>query len=163
VAKNNICFSIIFLNNFVFKKLEKMKKEGCALCEIEEKEKELIVLEDAYTLATMIIEPLIEGHILILPKRHVKEFEELTKEEAYSLVQTLAKVNRMLQKAYKVPATFSYCKHGKAKTQEHLHVHILPGFVPIRSLISSHFGTERKKRKPIEELKKIAEKLRNYL
>jgi diadenosine tetraphosphate (Ap4A) HIT family hydrolase len=139
-----------------------MKKKNCPLCKIEEEEKELIVLEDAYTLATMIIEPLIEGHILILPKRHVKEFEELTKEEAYSLVQTIAKVNQMLQKAYKVPAAFSYFKHGKAKTQEHLHVHILPGFVPIRTLISSHFGTERKKRKPIEELKKVAERIRKF-
>lgn len=132
----------------------------CPLCKIKEKEKELIIYEDEHSLAVTIIEPLIEGHILVLPKRHVKELEELSEEEMVSFIKSVTKVVHMLKKTYDTPAAFSYMKHGKAKSQEHLHIHILPGFVPIRTLISSHFRTKPRERKSFEELRKVAEKIK---
>lgn len=134
----------------------------CDFCEVEKLEKELIVSSNKSCLALMCLEPLKEGHLLIIPKRHVKEIDELTKEEAYDLIELIARTDRMLQKTYDVETNLSYIKHGIAKSKEHFHVHLIPGFVPIRQALTAYkFSVKERDKKSLEELVIIANKIKS--
>jgi diadenosine tetraphosphate (Ap4A) HIT family hydrolase len=133
----------------------------CEFCEIEKIEKELVIGKTDKSIAFMCIEPLREGHLLVIPKRHVKELEELTKNELYDLIQLVIKVDKMLQKTYNVTSSFTYMKQGTAKSKEHLHMHVIPGFVPIREALAKYgYSAKSHDRKTIEELSKIADKIK---
>jgi len=53
---------------------------NCVFCEIN-KEKTRIIEEKEYTLVILSNPRLTEGHLLIIPKRHVEKISELNKEE----------------------------------------------------------------------------------
>lgn len=133
----------------------------CSFCRIKDIEKELVVAESRKSIAFMCIEPLCEGHLLVIPKRHVKEMEELRRDELYDLVRLLVKADRMLGKTYNAKASFTFMKRGTAKSKEHLHIHLLPGFVPIREALKSHgFSSKARDRKSVGELAKVASKIK---
>ncbi len=135
---------------------------SCEFCEIESIMKEPIVAKSNHSIAFMCAEPLKKGHMLIIPKRHVKEPYDLSAEELYDLIQMLKKAGDMLEKTYGVTATLSYMKHGTAKTVEHLHIHLIPGFVPIREALADYkFSPKARDKKTVEELTKVANKIKS--
>ncbi len=69
-----------------------MPEEKCVFCDIiARKAPAHIVYEDDLSLGLLDINPLAEGHCLIIPKRHVPWWHDLTVEETESLFR-VAKV-----------------------------------------------------------------------
>jgi histidine triad (HIT) family protein len=94
--------------------------QGELPCEkIEETEDEICFLD---------ISPLTEGHTLVVPKREVARFEELSKQELLSLMLTIQRVAKAVCKAYGNSDYNIQLNNGPDAGQEvsHVHFHIIP-------------------------------------
>lgn len=84
--------------------------------------------EDDLVLALYSHKPIFPGHCLIIPKRHVERFEELTDSEMVKISQTIKKVH---EAAMKVFGTFAYILiqkngHEVGQSVPHVHFHYIP-------------------------------------
>jgi len=72
--------------------------------------------------------PVVEGHVLVVPRRAVARLEELEEKEVTDLFLLVQRVDGFLQKHYGVDSTTISIQNGAGagQTIPHLHVHILP-------------------------------------
>ena len=69
------------------------------------------------------------GHVLVLPRRHMKDLDELTQSEASDFTTTLRQASRALTLAYRPDGQNIGINLGRAAgagLPEHLHAHVLP-------------------------------------
>ncbi len=82
------------------------------------------VILNAYPYAT--------GHVMVMPKRHVRELEELTDEEAEDLWPTLRMTVEVVKRAYSPDGLNLGVNLGRAAgagIPGHLHVHVVPRWI----------------------------------
>lgn len=103
----------------------------CIFCKIIKKElPATIVYEDDDLLAFRDISPQAKTHILIIPKKHIANINEIEKSDLsiiskiYALVQKLTKEEGIDQSGYR---TVINCNEEGGQTVYHLHLHILGG------------------------------------
>ena len=135
----------------------------CIFCRIVRGELDAyIVYEDERTMAFLDVNPLAEGHVLVVPKRHLQAFEDMTEEDACALSRAVLKVDRAVMKALGVDSTTIGVNNGGAAGQvvPHLHVHIVPRrYGDGAGTIHSMF--ENRPRPDPERLREIAERIRS--
>jgi ATP adenylyltransferase len=108
----------------------KSDKSGeCVFCKCLAKCDEYILFEGKYTFVMMNRYPYISGHLMIIPNRHIGEYEDLSQEERKEIFNLLETSLRALKKAMN-PAGFNVGMNmGKAAgagVEEHIHVHVIP-------------------------------------
>ena len=86
------------------------------------------VYEDDKVLAIMDINPVVDGHVLVIPKRHVTDFTELD----HDLLSHIYEVAKMLSKSLmdklgSKALTFSI-NYGDSQMVKHFHLHLLPDY-----------------------------------
>ncbi|PIZ51216.1 hypothetical protein COY27_04285 [Candidatus Woesearchaeota archaeon CG_4_10_14_0_2_um_filter_33_13] len=130
--------------------------ENCSLCHSIKENKFRIFLENEHAIAMIIREPQIEGHSLILPKRHVEEIVELTPKEIKSL-QNLAEMAVKLIDEKLSKATLIVMNSPRQRSQKHIHYQLLPldRKYGIRDLIGKMYGVPLYTSKTEEELEKM--------
>ena len=102
--------------------------------------------------------PLKDGHLMVLPRRHVIEMAELSEIESKSMFEMMNVVYLKLEKRYLEGVVLF--KNGRGHlSQEHLHFHLLPSKVGLRKLVSSYEAVPFKERASEERLREI----RNYV
>jgi histidine triad (HIT) family protein len=86
------------------------------------------VFENQHVLALLDINPLAEGHTLLLPKRTVERLADLPAEDAAELAKALTVVERKVLAVTGAPACNVLLNDGRLAGQEvpHLHFHIIP-------------------------------------
>lgn len=97
----------------------------CIFCIIRE-----IVLENDLALAFYDKFPVNKGHLLIIPKRHVDQYFELTNEERFAIDDLLFKGKKLLDQTYK-PDGYNIginCGAAAGQTVFHVHVHLIPRY-----------------------------------
>ena len=75
--------------------------------------------------------PLTPGHTLIIPKRHIASFFELTVEEQVAIFELLTEMRERLRESSSVPDGFNIgINDGAAagQTVMHLHLHLIPRY-----------------------------------
>lgn len=103
----------------------------CPFCEIakHDDEKRIIkqndsafVIRDSY--------PISEGHTLIIPKRHIASFFEITNEERQALLDLLEHTQKEIEDEYHPDAYNIGINDGQAAGQTvfHLHIHLIPRY-----------------------------------
>ena len=100
----------------------------CVLCGVIQRE-ENIVWRGAQSVAVLNIYPYTSGHCMVLPLRHVGEFEDLTAEEAAELTGALRDAAIALKAAYKPDGLNLGANIGRvagAGVPGHFHWHALP-------------------------------------
>lgn len=102
------------------------KDPFCSMAKIEGQ----IIFESRHFYALYDIRPVVPGHCLILPKRHVLDMMELTKEEQRDFHRIAGKVIPVLLKEYS-KSEKSYDLTAQigpysGRTVRHLHFHVLP-------------------------------------
>jgi len=102
---------------------------NCPFCNIN-KEKTRILKENSKTLVILSNPRLVEGHILIIPKKHVEKLSELSAEERKELFDTLIefqeKVLKDIAKGCDIRQNYRpFQKQDKLKVN-HLHIHLQP-------------------------------------
>ncbi len=115
------------------------------------------VFENEHVLAFLDINPLAEGHTLLLPKRTVARLEDLTPEEAAELGRCLVIVARKVLAATGAAGYNVLENNGEIASQEvpHVHFHIIPR----RAGDGLGFRWKPQKRGR-EELEALAERMR---
>lgn len=89
------------------------------------------VYEDETILAFMDIQPVNEGHILIIPKKHVELIADLDDETSAKMFIVTNKINKALRRSdLKLEGINYFLADGEAAGQEvyHTHLHIYPRF-----------------------------------
>ena len=84
--------------------------------------------EDEHTFAFLDINPVSDGHTLIVPKVHVERLEDLPPEHADALFRALYRLLGPIQRAMGVPATSIGVNNGREAGQlvPHVHIHVIP-------------------------------------
>ncbi|KAJ7916142.1 diadenosine 5',5'''-P1,P4-tetraphosphate asymmetrical hydrolase [Mycena leptocephala] len=74
------------------------------------------------------LKPIVPGHVLVLPRRHVPRLADLSELELTSLMRAVQQVGSVIERAYGADALTVACQDGKAAGQSvpHVHFHLLP-------------------------------------
>lgn len=102
----------------------------CTFCRILNRELPAsLVREDEHTVSFLDIHPVAEGHTLVLPRRHVESFTDLSLEEVSALFSSGQRIARQLKTSLDncEGITLSVAD-GVSAGQEvpHVHLHLIP-------------------------------------
>ena len=106
-----------------------MNIEDFLFCKIVNKEiPSKIIFENSSNLAFLDIFPISKGHIIVIPKNHYKNIEEIPNNELMELFKTVKKIAILIHKRLKIDGYNILQNNFKAAGQEinHIHVHIIP-------------------------------------
>lgn len=103
-----------------------MKQKDCPFCDINRE----IILESDLCLAFYDQYPVNKGHTLVIPKRHVKDYFELSQEEVYDVWQMVGKVQEFLEIEYNPNGYNIGFNVGRdaGQTIDHVHIHVIPRY-----------------------------------
>ncbi|ONH69192.1 Bis(5'-adenosyl)-triphosphatase [Cyberlindnera fabianii] len=81
-----------------------------------------------YTYALVNLKPIVPGHVLIVPLRHVQRLKELTPEENVDYMSCIQQVHQFIEKVYKADSLNIAIQDGPEAGQSvpHLHTHVIP-------------------------------------
>uniref|UniRef100_A0A0N5BAD2 Nitrilase and fragile histidine triad fusion protein NitFhit n=1 Tax=Strongyloides papillosus TaxID=174720 RepID=A0A0N5BAD2_STREA len=90
--------------------------------------KDHVFYKSKYTFAFVNLRPIVKGHVLICPIRHVKRLGDLTDEETCDLFLVTKKIQGVLEKHLNSTACTLSCQDGidAGQSVEHVHIHLLP-------------------------------------
>lgn len=140
---------------------------NCVFCAIAAKRAPAaIVYESDDALAFLDIHPIVEGHVLIIPKKHCRNLFDFRDDCGQGVMHAASVVARGLRRAYNVDGMNLFQSSERAGGQDvfHFHFHVLPRF--IGDGLMAREGNDRLMRwrargNPTkEELDKVAEKIR---
>lgn len=99
----------------------------CLFCKIGAHEiPSKILYEDDMVIAFLDIHPTVNGHTLIVPKKHFNDFTELDKETFFHMKEVATTLSKeLMQKLNKKGLTLSI-NYGEAQEIKHIHMHVLP-------------------------------------
>ena len=99
----------------------------CAFCHTEEIQPRTIA-EDEFAFAFPTRTPIVPGHILISPKRHVQYYEDATLSERNAIENLRVKIKKALKQAFNAEG-FNYAWNEEeigGQSVPHLHLHVIP-------------------------------------
>lgn len=104
-------------------------KVNCIFCKIANKKIESnIVYESNNIIAFLDIDPINEGHILVIPKEHYLDIDEIPKELLTHLLDITQKIVIAIKKIYN-PNGYSIMQNGgEFNDIGHFHLHIFPRY-----------------------------------
>ncbi len=100
-----------------------MRGKSCIFCMIKD-----YVLENELAYAIFDKMPVSEGHMLLITKRHVENFFDLTKKEREALFDLIDEAKPMLDEKY-APDGYNIgvnCGSTAGQSVMHVHVHLIP-------------------------------------
>lgn len=87
-----------------------------------------IIYEDETIISFLDIEPINEGHILIIPKKHYLDLDEIDEDTAVHIMKFSIKVTKVLKRMYK-PHGYSIMQNGGCFNDVgHYHMHVFPRY-----------------------------------
>lgn len=87
-----------------------------------------VVFEDDFVVCVLDIAPFNEGHILILPKTHYHELEEMDRDSLLSVMDASVQMSKVIKSIYK-PDGITVCQNGGIFNDlNHYHMHLIPRF-----------------------------------
>lgn len=99
---------------------------SCIFCRIiASKAQAHIVYENELSLAILDINPWSKGHCLVIPKRHVPWWHDLTKEETASLFSAARIVAQKIMSAFKPDFV---CMYARGRRIPHTHIFLVPTY-----------------------------------
>lgn len=101
--------------------------DKCIFCNID---KENILYQDDSWFAVYDNFPVSKGHVLLIPKRHVKTYFELNYVELASVGLNINIIKHILDKKFK-PTGYNIginCGESAGQTVMHCHIHIIPRY-----------------------------------
>jgi diadenosine tetraphosphate (Ap4A) HIT family hydrolase len=89
-----------------------------------------VLLENALAYVRHDNNSLSRGHVLVIPKRHVASFFDMTAEEQSAVLALLTKIQKSIQKQHSPDGYNIGVNVGKAGGQSrmHVHLHLIPRY-----------------------------------
>ena len=112
---------------------QEQTKGKCIFCEALDKDVDqidnLLVHKSKSSIVLLNLYPYNNGHLMIVPKRHLDSVEKLTEEESHELMDQIIIAEKVLRKIYQ-PQGFNIGANlgraGGAGIEDHIHFHIVP-------------------------------------
>ena len=103
--------------------------ENCVFCKIINKEFSCYKLyEDDYVLSFLSIEPVSYGHTLIIPKKHILDYEEIDLETLNHINKVGKEIFDKLKDKLKPDSIQLVQNNGNLQEVKHFHLHLIPFF-----------------------------------
>jgi len=127
------------------KKYFEQKDRGCFLCRAvrgKNDRKHFVVERSKHSFSILNLYPYNNGHLMIVPNRHVSDLEKLNAKEREDLLDLLVRTKRLCQKALcpdGFNAGINFGKAAGAGLADHIHIHLVPrwrgdtNFMPVVS------------------------------
>lgn len=131
--------------------------ETCIFCKIVTGEIPCYkVYEDDKVLCFLDVNPVSQGHALIIPKKHFVNIFDINDEEAGHILKVASKIAPKIAKALEAPACNLVNASGKEAQQSvfHFHLHIIPRFENDGLDMWFHGKSESNIKEIIEKIKK---------
>ncbi len=120
-------------SNYIESFKDKQSGGGCIFCEALEKNAadmdNLLVRKSKNTLVMLNLYPYNNGHLMIVPNRHIGSLEQITVEESHEMMDEIILAEKVLRKIYS-PQGFNIGANlgraGGAGVEDHIHFHIVP-------------------------------------
>ena len=88
-----------------------------------------VVYEDDFVCCFLDHEPFNEGHVLILPKKHTYDHDELDGETANSIMKASILLSKAIKKLFQ-PNGITICQNGGIFNElTHYHMHVVPRYM----------------------------------
>lgn len=123
------------------------KDKSCIFCckpQDNDDEKHLILYRSTHSFVILNLYPYNNGHLMIVPNKHVSRLEELDNNEITDLFCLLRLTEKVLNKVYHPDGLNIGMNIGKAAgagIDDHLHVHIIPRWNGDCNFMTSVNGT----------------------
>ncbi|KAI8357530.1 HIT-like domain-containing protein [Mortierella sp. GBAus27b] len=87
-----------------------------------------VFLATKYSLGLVNLKPILPGHVLVISRRNVPRFLDLTPDEVSDIFQSAQRVGKAVEREYGGTSLTIACQDGPAAGQSvpHCHVHIIP-------------------------------------
>ncbi len=113
------------------KYVQAKRTKGCLFCSAAKsaKAKDYFIFATGHSFCLLNIFPYNNGHLMVAPKRHVKDLDKLNPEEALDLIKALVLAKKLLVKVLRPEGFNIGINSGSvagAGIPGHLHVHIVP-------------------------------------
>jgi histidine triad (HIT) family protein len=100
------------------------EKKDCVFCRIVAGQAPAhVVAEDEFSVCLLDINTFTEGHCLVVSKRHVPWWHDLSEEEAASLFRVAKRVANQLKEAF---APDFVCLYARGRRIPHTHIFLVP-------------------------------------
>ena len=133
---------------------EVAKRGKCVFCDL--KEKYLIEKKDSVVL-TVALFPYVDGHLLIIPRRHIEHMRALNKKEREAVFDLVKRGKDILKDKLKVENVWFLLREGQGiktgKSVKHLHFHLIPYSPEVIKMGEKKLATT-----PIKMAKKLKKK-----
>ena len=86
------------------------------------------VYEDDKVFAIMDINPVVDGHVLVIPKNHVSDFTELDNNLILHIYEVAKKLSKRLMDKLDAKAFTFSVNYGDSQMVKHFHLHLLPDY-----------------------------------
>jgi histidine triad (HIT) family protein len=102
---------------------------NCFGCKLANKQERVnVIFEDDYVCCMLDHSPYNEGHVLILPKQHVRYVDELDEPTANSLMNATKIMSKTIKSLFN-PDGITICQNGGMFDDlTHFHMHIVPRY-----------------------------------
>jgi histidine triad (HIT) family protein len=118
-----------------------------------------IVHRDENVVAFLDRAPLMPGHVLVMPVRHIETLDDLPDDLLAPLLGTVRRTSIAVQKALRAEGSFVATNTRVSQSVAHLHVHVVPRNKG-DGLFSTRLIWQRKKYETDSEMADIATKIR---
>ena len=138
----------------LIRKKNSFKPSNCIFCEIVERKAQAYrIYEDEQSLGILDIHPFTQGHCLVLSKRHVPWWHELTEEETKSLFSVARVIARKIMRAFHPDFV---CLYARGRRIPHTHIFLVPTFGG--DLLDRFFNTLERYQESPEEMVRLKER-----
>lgn len=101
----------------------------CIFCKIINKEiPSKILYEDETVLAFMDINPICDGHTLIIPKKHYEDIYAVDNDTLMHMYEVARNLNKLIESKLNTKGSTFSINYGNMQEVKHLHLHIMPNF-----------------------------------
>lgn len=120
-----------------------------------------VVYEDDLIICILDIDPLNEGHTLILPKKHYKDLEEIDKATIISIMNAAVIISIALKEIYRPDGISTIQNGGEFNDLDHYHMHVFPrykndGFGWVEPINKSQTPSNQVKERIVDKLNAIS-------
>lgn len=94
------------------------------------------IYEDQICKVIMDVNPNANGHILILPKKHITDFEEMDTETLSHIHEVAKEIKKMQYDALNPDGLVMVVNYGIAQQIKHYHLHLIPVYKNKQQIVS---------------------------
>jgi len=112
--------------------LKSDKPDGCVFCKDSLRQEDLILLEGKTAYIMLNLYPYINGHLMIIPYRHVCKLDDLAPEEKLEMFQLIDVSVKSLEDCMHPEGFNVGINLGKAAgagVDDHVHIHVVPRWI----------------------------------